>query len=248
MCNVAPDVMQKLEATAKQFLDENRAFTGYELTLETRQREHMQLRHNDVRGGIHEIQSLVDALDFGYDAGNGQTVAWRKTLCPIGPNGQGVFVYHPASFDPKNYQPRPTAASSNAPSVSAVGGSTAPVAALIAQVAQSSDAGGDNGDGTFSPDYRRRLLVQSRFVRDLSLKAKESAFIGVENGKVVVMGSAAMTAYQGANSVATLAVERSGNLYLSAKILSDAGLNDAKFKIDSTTDTNGNQIVEVTQA
>ncbi len=250
MCKSSPDVMQKLETTVKQFLDEGRAFTGYDITIETRTREKMQLRHNDVRGDVHEVQALVDAIDFGYDSGTGQAVAWQKTLCPIGPQGQGVFVYHPSTFDPKQYQPRQTSGSPAAP---VAAGSPAPMAALIAQAANgtgsaASDSGGDNGDGTFSTDFRKRLLVQKRFMVDLNLKPKESAFVSVENGKVVIMGGAALMGAQGNGGVATLAVERNGNLYLSSKILSDAGLTDSKFKIETVDDGTSCRVVEVTQS
>ena len=45
MCNVPADQMAMLEKTVREFLDQGRMFTGYDVTIETRDREKVRMRH-----------------------------------------------------------------------------------------------------------------------------------------------------------------------------------------------------------
>ena len=98
-----PNQLEQLEETVAQFLAEGKAFTGYDVTLETRRREQIMLRHRDARAEIHEIESLSDAVDFGYEADSGETVEWSKTTLNEPNSGQQVFVYHPSNVDANGY-------------------------------------------------------------------------------------------------------------------------------------------------
>lgn len=233
MCNVAADVMLKLENTVRQFLDEGRMFTGYDVTLETRDREKMQLRHENCRGAIHEMSFLSDAVDFGHDV-NGQTVKWAKTQISMG-NGAWAFVYHPAALDPNTYQPRQSksVAASSVP----VATNSVPVASAPTVADTVKDSGGENSDGTFSPDYRNRLFIQKKFVQGIGLNAGGDVYIVADSSKQTIGLYADQTLVpQAGNGIAvsTQRIERNGDFRLSGATLRSAGLNGSKFKVEQT--------------
>lgn len=238
MCNVAADTMNKLEKTVRQFLEEGRLFTGYDVTIETRTRERIKLRHEDCRGAIHEMQFLTDAVEFGFDL-NGQTVRWAKTQAPVG-HGQWAFVYHPANVDPSGYTPRQV----SAPNPVASSASAAPAPTIPDG---QTDSGGQNTDGTFSTDYRNRLFIQTRFLRDLGLKAGDDVHIVPDGNSKKLTLVADPAPFQNTGlRLGSQRVERNGDLRLSSATLGCASLTTSKFKIETTTQ-HSVAVVEITE-
>jgi hypothetical protein len=239
MCNVAADVMAKMEQTVRQFLDEGRMFTGYDVTLETRDREKMNLKHRDCRGAVHDMTFLNDAVEFGYDV-NGQTVKWAKTQIDMGNGGAWAFVYHPANLDPKSYTPRQTQSAPAQQNSSVVLTPTTPVATAAPAAADDStanDSGGENPDGTFSPDYRNRLMVKTRFARSIGLKPGDDVVVVCDSAKqTITLLADQASAPQPGNGigVSTQRVERNGDFRLSSATLRSAGLTCSKFKVESS--------------
>lgn len=244
MCQVSADIAQKLEQTVRQFLDEGRAFTGYDVTIETREREKIKLRHQDVQGAVHEIQCLTDAIDFGYDSPNGQSVQWKKTQVSMGAGSKWAFVYHPADKDANAYTPRQT--QSSPPPV--LQSTPAPALASITQVDDgngAADSGGENDDGTFSSDYRNRLLVPTRFLRATGLKPGDTVAVVSHNVKIYLVSSTqSQTTFPPHTVLGSQKVERNGDLRLSSKTLQGAGFTNGKFVIENK-DVAGNSVVEV---
>ena len=243
MCNVSQDIKDKMEVTVRQFLDQGRAFTGFDVTKATREREGIapnDMRHSDCRGAVHEMVVLSDACDFGHDT-NGTTVKWKKTQTDVG-NGQWAFLYYPETFDPKSYQPQPTrprhpstpsAPASQTMAVPSVASSPAPTPAA----ATPSDSGGMNADGTFNTDYRNRLLVRTKFCQHLGLKDGDSIYAVADPTKQVIQlyadpskapstNGATMTPYK---------LTRDGDFCLYSATFRAAGLTGSTFKIDSST-------------
>jgi hypothetical protein len=176
MCTVPQDIMDKMEATVKDFLDQGRMFTGYDVTIETRTREKMMLRHQDVRGAVHEMVSLNDAMDFGHQMLNGTVAKWRKTQKDM-PGGGWAFVYHPDNVDPNGYQPRNQnviSSHNRSATYSPASVAVCPAPTLSISAANdgaTTDSGGANDDGTFATDYRERLMIPTRFMKDAGIKA-----------------------------------------------------------------------------
>jgi len=231
---LAADIMAKLEKTVRQFLEENRMFTGYDVTLETRVRESLKLRHSDCRGAIHEMQFLSDAVDFGYDT-SGQTVNWKKTQTDVGV-GAWAFVYHPENLDPASYQsgnPVPV----NVPQISVTPSAVVSVITVADDADDSKDSGGENSDGTFSTDYRNRLMVKTRFARSIGLNAGDDVTIVSDSTKQTITLLSGVSVPQQASAivVSTQRVERNGDFRLSSSTLRSAGLNGSKFKIEQSS-------------
>ena len=257
MCNSSPQVMDMLDKTVQQFLSEGRAFTGYDVTIETRTREKIQLRHNDVRGDIHEVASLKDAIDFGYDNGQG-VQTWQKTQVPHPQNGQWVFLYHPSSFDPKTFQFRgaqaaPTQAAAtaakaaNPTAAASASGAAAAVASGVPSVQNdgASDSGGQSADGSFTTDYRDRLFVPTRFLREAGGKPEATVYVqhDLANSKIVL----SLSPVQGLTPLLQQVIERNGDMRLSSKTLQMAGLSGNRYSIENNT--NGSTpVVEVATA
>jgi len=241
MCNATQDQMQMLEKTVRQFLEQGRLFTGYDVTIETREREGVQMRHRDVRGAVHEIECLQDALDYGWDDPSGQPVQWAKTQVSM-PGGQWAFVYHPANVDPNTYQPRQT--TNQATSPPSAPPSTAPTGPAIAP-ATVADSGGDNGDGTFSPDYRNRLFVPTKFLRDAGLNPGDECYVVSDSQNKLILLAGDSTNFNGGTvRVTTQRVERNGDLRLSSTTLKSAELDADKFVIENT-DQDGTAVVKI---
>lgn len=198
--------LEMLKATVCDFLSKGRMFTGYDVTLETRNRENIHLRHEDVRNEIHQIQELIDAVEFGYDL-NSQTIAWKKTQVTM-PNGKWAFVYHPSDIDPSGY---------------------------FAITSDPSDSGGEDSDGTFQTDYRNRLMIKTRFIRSLELSAGDFVTIVTDsNNKTITLIADIGSAPQIGNGIlnGTQRVERNGDIRLSGSTLRCAGLTGSKFKVE----------------
>jgi hypothetical protein len=258
MCNVSTDVMDKLSKTVKQFLDEGRMFTGYDVTIATREREQMQLRHQDVNGAIHEVEELVDAMDFGHDSPSGQTVKWERTRRDVpGTSGAWAWIYHPQGVDPTGYQFR----NQKQPAGLATGSLNAMVATATKAPALSfstvndgntSDSGGEQDDGTFVTDYRNRLMIPTRLMRDAGMKAGDECYVLADNQSNSVIVFKATSGLTGV-SYTVQKVEKDGEVRLSSKTLRAADLNDNKFVIeigDRTFGTTGSnvKVVEIKKA
>ncbi len=251
MCSVPQDIMDKLETTVRQFLDEGRMFTGYDVTIETRTRENMHLRHQDVRDGIHEIPALVDAMDYGWDEPSGQTRKWQKSQQNM-PGGGWAFIYHPTNLDPKHYQPRQTTPQKTSPTVGQVKGHAPSVPSLsIASDGATTDSGGEQDDGSFATDYRNRLMVPTKFLKEAGITSGDTVYIAPDATNNMILIAKDQDALQNDGlKVTTQKVERNGDLRLSSKTLKAADLQDSKFVIE-TADKDFNQskvkVVEIKQ-
>ena len=95
MCQLDPTVEKMFATTIGEFVEQGRAFTGYDLTLRTREREKVKLRHADCRQGVHEMQLLIDLVEFD---------TWNKDLHDLG-NGLQAILYYPSGYDKSLYQP-----------------------------------------------------------------------------------------------------------------------------------------------
>lgn len=234
MCNADSQQMDMLEKTVRQFLDEGRMFTAYDVTIETRDRESVKMRHSDVRGACHEIQILSDACDFGYNDPSGTSVNWKRSRVDM-PGDRWAFVYHPPNLDPNEYKFRggkPQAATG--PQSPAVGTPTQPTT-TTATTPSVSDSGGKNEDGSFSTDYRDRLFIPTEFLRAAGLKAGDKCYVVCDLGNNLIMLAADGTNFNGSDVRITIQrVERDGDLRLSSTTLKSADLNADKFVIENT--------------
>lgn len=228
MCNADPQQMDMLEKTVRQFLDEGRMFTAYDVTIETRDRESVKMRHKDVRGACHEISLLSDACDFGYNDPNSQTVEWDRSRVDM-PSGQWAFVYHPSNLDPNNYQPQGKIQAKTALAL------TQPTPSVASTP---SDSGGKNNDGSFSTDYRDRLFIPTSFLRDAGMKAGDECYVICDKNNSLIILAADGTNFNGTDvKITTLRVERDGDLRLSSATLKSADLDADKFVIENTQES-----------
>ena len=231
MCNSDAKTMSMLSKTVKQFLEEGRMFTGYDVTIETREREGINLRHRDCRADIHEIEDLEEAIDFGYENSKGETIQWHKTQVPH-PNGSAfVFVFHQDSANPLAYhfrnQPSPVVATSQ---------STSTIVDSTSQDSDDdSDSGGVQNDGTFTTDYRRRLFVPTSFLKEVGIDAGESVKVlhDVVSSRILI----SKEPIDKNQEITTQVVERNGDMRLSMTTLSTAGFDHKdRFAIKNVED------------
>lgn len=245
MSHIPQSTLDKMAKTVKQFLDEGRMFTGYDVTIETRTRERMHLRHQDVREDVHEIEELLDAVEFGHDGPNGQTVRWKKSQVNMpGTNPGWVFVYHRDYLDPNTYVPSQRGGTQ--PTVAA----PQPVNSLsVVNDGTATDSGGEADDGTFSTDYRNRLLVPARFLKEAGIVAGDTVYVVPNSVNKTVMVVKDSSGFQsGGMKVTTMTVERDCELRISSTTLKAADLTDNKFVIETTDKTVNNttkKVVEV---
>lgn len=253
MCNVASDIMQKLNDTVKQFLNEGRMFTGYDVTIETRNREKLKLEHKAVREAIHELDALVDALDFGFDQGTGQTIKYGKYQMDM-PGGGWAWVFHPTNLDPTKYQPRNPSASPRVPANTQApvsGASSVPSIGLADGVI--SDSGGQQTDGTFAPDCRKRLMVPTKFCNSAGfVPGNEVLVLADKTTKTIMIAASEELLVDGVVKITTQRIEKNGDLRLSSRTLQAADMSQDRFVIETSEkplDNGGKaKIVEVKEA
>lgn len=255
MCNVSQDIMNKLSATIQKLLDDGQMFTAYDVTVLTRTREAIQLKHSDVQGACHEIDGLRDALDFGHDQPDGTTVKWYRAQQNVpGTSGAWAWVYYPAGLDanqyqfnshksqPKKAQTSPTKTPAPAPSLSF----------STVNDGVTSDSGGEQDDGTFAVDYRNRLMIPTRFMREAGLSAGDNCCILCDNISKSIAVFKVDPNLTGIGYTVQK-VEKDGEIRLSSKTLNGADLHSSKFVIettDRTLGTSGNsvKVVQVKKA
>jgi bifunctional DNA-binding transcriptional regulator/antitoxin component of YhaV-PrlF toxin-antitoxin module len=208
-------------------------FTGYDVTIETRSRESVKLRHEECRGAIHEIQILNDAIEFGHEPPSGPPVHWMKSQKSMS-NGQWAFVYHPSNVDPQGYQPRATSNFKDSTSPSQV--------ASISSIA--SDSGGLQSDGSFLTDHRNRLLIPTRFLEAAGLKPGNQVCVLSDANTNTVWLCKDDPFNDATIRATTQVVERNGDIRLSSRTLSSASLNGSKFVIENTN-KNNSQLVQI---
>lgn len=148
MCTLSTDLSNKLTKTIAQFMEEGRMFSGYDLTIATREREKISLRHKDIRSGIHELEILSDAISFGFDQSNGNVTKYQKTQINV--NGELAFIYHPVGIDPNQYQPR----RKNSGSIISL-----------------------SSKKNYKIDCRNRLLVPTQFLREAGYVCGDEVFV-----------------------------------------------------------------------
>jgi len=205
MCDLPVSILNKLTKTIEQFLEEGKTFSGYDVTIATREREKISLRHEDIRSGIHEIDLLKDAVSFGFDQSNGNTIRYRKSQINM-PDGP-AFVYHPDGIDPKSYQPRQK---------------------IKKYVSSIKSMPKQQTIGVYNTDSRNRLLVPTKFLRGAGFFPGDEVAILNDSGtkSIIITGkngnhNAIITKQQ---------VEKDGDIRLSSKTLRCIS-NEDKFNI-----------------
>ena len=227
MCTVSQDVLDKLNATVEQFVGEGRMFTGYDVTLETREREKIKLRHSEVRGDIHDLPALKDEFEFGdYE---------RHEINM--PGGGWAWVYHKKGDDPNQYTPRDQQQQSPAQRQQTASTPVAASTVANANAATSSDgtvsdSGGKQDDGSYATDYRDRLMVPKTFLEAASLTPGDDCYVHHDIASSKLVLAKTDTSGNGLSLLGTYRVERNGDLRLSAKTLRNLGTGD-KFQIES---------------
>ncbi len=229
MCD--QNTMDELENTVKEFLNEGRMFTGYDVTIATRNRIRKKINHLDVRADIHEITALKDAIDYGWDTPQVGTVKWIRTRFDM-PNQQWAWVFHPTNVDPLSYQPRDS--SGNVLSISQVVVTPQKLIPSISTVndGASNDSGGLQDDGTFTTDYRGRLLIRTEFLREAGLNPANKAFVAANCKTNTLMIANTDTGFNDPDlKVTSQLIEKSGEIRISEKTLNSADITEKQFLV-----------------
>jgi bifunctional DNA-binding transcriptional regulator/antitoxin component of YhaV-PrlF toxin-antitoxin module len=239
------------EKTIRECLELGRPFSAYNITILTRQREHLKLRHQDCLGTVHDLEIVQDALDYGFTMQDGQTLTWSRSTFTnwAGPSFE---VYHPLGYDLNNFVPEGVGPASP----TEIQASVRPLS-MIGQVTPQNDgsqpdAGGHNTDGTFRTDFRQRLLVPTKFMREAGITAGDSVHVFANPTNNIIWISKDQSVGQNQMTVITIqTVERNGDIRLSSRTLKAADFAKNTFVIESSEkDCSGRNIkvVEITQA
>lgn len=227
------DVMSAFEVTVRNCLEVGRPFSGYNITLWTREREKIKLRHQDCVGFIHGLGLIEDALDYGYTMADEQTCTWvRSTFTNW--NGPAFEVYHPVGYNLNNFVPEGVDPASSME----IQASIRPMS-MIGQVTPQDDgsqpdAGGYNADGSFRTDFRNRLMIPTKFLREAGIQAGDSVHVFGDATNEIIWISKSMNATNIMQGITIQTVERNGDLRLSSRTLKAADLTNNRFVIETT--------------
>lgn len=238
-------IFSQLEVTVRQFLDQGTPFSAYNITIATRDRENIRLRHQELQGDlvnegiIHQICHLRDAMEDGWNNPHGEIHNWTRSNYTM-PNGTWFWVYHPEGFDVNQYKPythdelQEIWSQKAAPSPAASVNPPQPLPAGSAMTAEPIPAHPDSGgekDGAFKPDYRNRLLVPTRFLRSAGINPGDQISVIVDDKNKLVMLAADSTNFDGNTvRITTQRVEKWGDVRLSSSTIGNFG---EKFRIEN---------------
>lgn len=244
-----PELREMLLNTINECLDANRPFSAYNITKWTREREHIRLRHSELGSEyLHQLDIIEDVLDYGHTAPDGQTYTWKRTEFNNW-SGPPFQVYHPLAYDINNFVPE---GSQPANSIEVLN-SVRP-ASLIGQVTPAADgtqadSGGEQSDGTYKTDFRNRLMVPKRFLKEAGIQAGDTVYV-IADKTTQTLTIALDSTFDG-EKFTTQRVERNGDIRLSSTTLRAADLTDNRFVIETSEmeiDQNKLKVVEVKAA
>lgn len=245
---ITEDIKNKFVDTVRNCLETGRPFSGYNITIWTRERENLKLHHRDCVGLIHEIDLVIDALDYGYTMADGQTYTWLRSTFRNW-NGPAFEVYHPAGYDLSKFVPEGVDPATHAE----IQASVRPVS-MIGQVTPQSDgtqpdSGGYKKDGSYHVDFRNRLLIPTKFLREAGINSGETVYVFTDKQTNTILLTKDCDPFGDNTTHITMQrVERNGDLRLSSRTLRAADLTDNKFVIETTEKQCGSdkfKVVEV---
>lgn len=245
------DLEIKFEKTIREYLEKARPFSAYNITKTTRENEKIGLRHQECVGVVHDMDLIQDILDYGFSMTDGTTLTWvRSTFTNW--NGPAFEVYHPLGYDLKNFVPEGVGPAQQFE----IDASVRPMS-MIGQVTPQTDgsqpdAGGHNSDGTYRTDFRNRLMVPTKYLRDAGMHPGDSVHVfGDAQSEIIWITKDVKAMTNCMQGITIQTVERNGDLRLSGRTLKLAELTKKKFVIESTEkDYYGNKIkvVEIKEA
>lgn len=250
-----PNITEMLTETVVNCFEQGRPFSGYNITLWTREREGIKLRHLDIQGDVHDLEVIQDALDYGYTMADGKTYSWTRSEFSNW-HGPAFQVYHPVGYDINNFVPEGVQPVSQ----NVIAASVRP-ANMIGRVTPQADGtqpdhGGHQDDGTYKTDYRDRLMVPTKFLKDAGISAGDTVFvIPDQTNQTVFIAKDDSFLDCDSITISTQRVERNGDIRLSSRTLKSAGLqaypSGNKFVIE-TAEVDGDntkiKVVEIKQA
>ncbi len=228
-----PQLLDQLTQTVQECFESNRPFSAYNITIMTRDREKIRLRHQDIIGEIHKIDVVEDVLDYGFTNSDGNTYSWARSEFNNW-NGPAFQVYHPVGYDVNNFVPegvQPASSTEVQASIRPVG-----LIGLVTPQADGTqpDAGGAQNDGTFKTDYRNRLLVPTKFLKEAGIQAGDVVNVLADNiAHTVVLYKESNIIKDASLRVTVQLVEKNGDIRISSTTLKSAELNDNKFVIET---------------
>lgn len=220
---LTPDVLEKLEDTVRRFVSDGRAFTAYNVTLGCREHEGIKLRHQSVQDAgtpTHEFPALREAQDFGD---------YQQTQINH-PKGDGTWawLYHPASYDPTNFQWEQTKNPAPAVVRSPAAQTNVDTQAADDDAAAAKKPGGVQSDGTHATDYRKRLFVPTQFLRDAGMAKYNTCHICICDGEIYLASTE--EDFPTGSTVKSQVVEKDGDIRLSSMTLRGANFDDENGK------------------
>lgn len=225
MCDSNSQVL--IDQVIQGKVDQKQSFTAFDISLEVKRRGGKE-RHRDMKSYIH--QSMETHVDFGD---------YNKSSIPIaGGTPPYAILYYHSSVDPSTYHQLnrgnqqtqnsvQTVCSTNASSISSDDSSTQNNISTISITSSSDDLSDEDDedvvgvidDGSFLLDSRERLLIPTKFIRDIGLNAGETAFLVKGSDCLQIEANSGM-------AFATLTIEKHGEIRISASNLANAGIFD----------------------
>lgn len=245
--SIASTLRQAFEDVVRECLETGRPFSGYNITIWTRERFKLKLRHQEVAGFIHEMEIIEDALDYGYTMPDNQTYSWvRSTFNKW--SGPAFEVYHPVGYNLDNFVPEGVPPASQ----SEIASSARPLSMIGLVTPQADgtqpDAGGVQNDGTYKTDFRNRLMVPTKFLKEAGIEAGDTVYVIPDtNTHTVLLAKDTDFLKDDGVKITMQRVERNGDIRLSSRTLRAADLTDNKFLIETSEKDGGNSKTKVVE-
>ncbi|QDU96735.1 hypothetical protein [Lignipirellula cremea] len=210
----------ELEEIAKEWMEQRRMFSAFEVSLEAQQRG-VRERHRNLKGLVHQAIALV-----------GSTRGYTRTLMEVGAPVQ-AWVYHHVQDNPYTYRPLNRQGEGRAAPVSA-----APVYGGVrnpAPLTSNGAAPASVNDGACGADAQGRLCIPAALLQRLDVEAGEQAIVtsDPENSEIRITRP---TLFDNTDD-AGYEVEEDGAIRISVAALEAAGLGGLQcYRVSGDSD------------
>jgi hypothetical protein len=223
MCNLLdPTVASVVDTVIQEKIDAGDPFTAYSITQEVRKRGH-RAYHNDVKPAVHEpyLNGTYSAKDY------------TRTLIHT-PTGD-AYLYHKVGYDVQSYADNLNG--TQQPSSPAVATPAGPATVASLSVVQPSNA------VTKTVDVQGRLRLSPSLVKSIG---------GTRLGTVAVYAvgpnlEVSVPSYNSATPYCTYTVNKNGRVRISRNVLGWLKNLGSTYKVELTTDSNGNPCIRISR-
>ena len=192
--------MDVVKEVVKDLTFNGKMFSAFDVTKVLRNEKGLQVFHSEVRKVVHDMSTSME-LPVDYIRSN-----------TILSNGKDVIVYHPHSADVSQYDEK------------AIGAQGSPFVQSQQPVVQPQVQAPIQPKSN-NRDARGRFCISNKLTKQVGYNAGDRVFVTMDPNENKISITKGMVHQPAGSAIKSYQVDRDGNIRLSKKVLSTAGLD-----------------------